>query len=594
MPPVWNLSDLYRGTDDPEIDSTLSDASKKAGDFAKKYRGKITGETSSMNILKSIQEYESILNDVAKPGCYAYLVYSVNSIDPKNAALLQKVKKKGIEINEKLIFFELAIVNLPDAKLQALIYDKKLLNYRHFLQKIFKQKPHRLTEVEEKIFNDKYLTSASALNRLFDEELAEQKYDFKNKKLSESQILDFLHSPNVDDRKLSASAFSNGLKKISRRLTFVTNMLLEDKAIGDKYFKYNLPEDSRHLENETDKKSVDAMVKVITDNYPLVHEYYNLKKKVLNLKNIYDYDRYAPITNSRRKFTYAESRDIILNSLKFFSPRFEKIAKEFFDNNWIDARPEKNKRGGAYCMYITPSFHPYIFSNFHNSIGDIETLTHELGHGIHATLARKQTYLNFDWPLTLSETASVFAEMILFNNLKKNLQGREKLGFLMNRIESIFSTVFRQTAMFLFERDVHAMRKKGELATTDISKAWRKRQTEMFGQSVILTPNYDLWWSYIPHFKHTPFYVYAYSFGELLTLSLYAQYMKDGQNFIPKYINFLESGGSKTPGELLQPFNVKLSDPKFWSNGIGIIKDMVNEAQEMHSSLLHKRDISIK
>ncbi|KKT28159.1 MAG: PepF/M3 family oligoendopeptidase [Candidatus Yanofskybacteria bacterium GW2011_GWA2_44_10] len=589
--PDWDLSDLYSSIDDPKIDAALATALKRAGMFEKNYRGKIDDKSDSKQILKAVTEYERILVESNKPGCYAYLEYSVDSVNPRNAALLQKTKKKSIEINQRILFFELALINLSEQKLKHLISDPELKNYKHFLQKILKQKPHRLTEAEEKIFNDKYLTSGSALNRLFDEELAEQKYEFKKKGkivlLNESEILDYLHSPDGQERKLAAQSFTKGIKSISRRLTFVTNMLAEDKSISDKYFKYTRPEDSRHLDNETTKETVDTMINVVVKNYSLVQEYYQLKKKILKLKNIYDYDRYAPLSVSKKKYDYSEAKDIILDAFESFSPKFAHLANDFFEKKWIHAKPEKNKRSGAYCMYVSPELHPYVFLNYNYSIDDIETLAHELGHGVHASLARKQTYLNFDWPLTVAETASVFGEMILFDHLKEKLPDRERFSLLLRRIESTFATVFRQTAMFLFERDLHEARKNGEMTSETISALWRKRQAEMFGRSVALTPDYDLWWSYIPHFKHTPFYVYAYAFGELLSLSLYAKYKKEGKSFVSKYITLLKNGGLKSPDDLLEPFKIKLSDPEFWMGGVEIIRSLVVEAEKIYSSRLH-------
>jgi oligoendopeptidase F len=366
-------------------------------------------------------------------------------------------------------------------------------------------------------------------------------------------------------------------------LTYITNILLEDKGIDDRLRRFPTPEAGRHLGNEIDQQTVDTMAEVVVQNYGLVQEFYGFKKQVLGLRRLYDYDRYAPVTRSHVKFSFDQAREMILTAFRAFSPVVGDAAAEFFHRRWIDAPPRYGKTGGAFCHYVTPDVHPYVFMNYTGDARSVLTLAHELGHGVHAYLARRQTYLNFSWPLTIAETASVFGEMVVFENLKDALPSRqEKFALHFGKIEEIFATVFRQISLYRFEQDLHRdRRERGELPVEAINALWRRRQEEMFGRSVTLTPDYDIWWSYIPHFVHTPFYVYAYAFGELLTLSLYARYRREGRPFVDRYLEMLAAGGSKSPRELLEPMGVDLTRRDFWQGGMEIIRQMIKEVERL-------------
>lgn len=583
--PRWNLSDLFKSVDDPKIDATLATQLKRAQAFNKKYRGTITGKRSTQEIAKILKEYEAILQEAWKPEIYAALVHAADSKNPKHGALLQKTEQRGMEISSELLFLELELVKVDQKRLQSWIKDPKLERYRHYLEKELLWKPHRLSEPEEKLMKDLSLTGRSAFTRLYDEELSRHTYKRPGdtKDYSQEQLLDLLHHPKQSERKRAAEGYTQGLREQLHRLTFVTNTLLQDKKTTDRYRRFDSPEQSRHLANEIDQATVDAMTSAVTERFDIVQDFYKFKRKLLGLPTLYDYDRYAPLASKEHPVSFAEAKTIILDAFTKFSPRFAKLAQAFFDNGWIDAPQLPGKRGGAFCMFATPDLHPYVFVNFSGNTKQVLTLAHELGHGVHASLARKQNLLHFDMPLTVAETASIFAEMVTFDAMKAKLTDpKERLTLIAGKIEEVFATVFRQTTMYKFEQEIHAMsRQKGELTSDEIGTVWRKHQTNMFGSSVKLTKDYDIWWSYISHFIHTPFYVYAYAFGELLTLSLYAEYKKRGPSMVEDYLAFLEAGGSKSPDELVKPFGINLHDKTFWQGGIKLIEEMVKEAKNL-------------
>lgn len=583
--PRWNLTDLFTGIDDPKIEAALKKQLARAQTFARTYRGTITPKRTASEIAKILKEYETILQEAWKPELYAMLVHSADSKKPEHGALLQKTEKGGMEISKELLFLELELVQVDEKTLQRWIKNPSLTRYRHYLDKELAWKPHRLSETEEKIMKDLSLTGRSAFTRLYDEELSHHAYRLPkdNKEYTQEHLLDLLHHPKQHVRKQASESMTQGLREQLRRLTFVTNTLLQEKMITDRYRRFDSPEASRHLANEIDQATVDAMTSVVAERFDIVQDFYTFKRKLLGLSKLYDYDRYAPVSHREESIPFSQAKLVVLDAFTKFSPRFAQLAQEFFDRGWIDAPQAPGKRGGAFCMFGTPDLHPYVFVNYSGNTKQVLTLAHELGHGVHASLARKQNLLHFDMPLTLAETASVFAEMITFDAMKAKLKDpKQRLTLLMQKIEEVFATVFRQTTMYRFEKDVHALaRTKGELTSDEISLLWRKHQTAMFGRSVTLTKNYDIWWSYISHFIHTPFYVYAYAFGELLTLSLFAAYKQRGSAMVDDYLAFLEAGGSKSPDELLKPFGINLRDKEFWRGGMKLIEAMVEEAKQL-------------
>lgn len=591
--PVWNLSDLYKGIDDPEIGQVFQDSRTRADAFEKQYRGVIGNSISVETLFAAFQEYESIFMSSVKPLIYASLVHAADSLDQKNGAFVQKMQAEYTKIYQSLLFFELDLLKLEEANLHALADAPELSDYRHYLRKLLLQKPHRLSEAEERIFVDMGRTGRSAFVRLFEEEFAFKKFNVqiegKVEEWPEEKVLDMLSGQDRERRKTGADALTAGLQDQLRRITYIFNVLGEDKEIQDQYARFPTPEASRHMAEEVSQEMVDVMVDVVSDNYGVVQDFYQFKKGVLGLEELFDYDRYAPIPTgeAERKFSYDEGKKIILDSYHKFSPLFGDTAEKFYAGSWIDAAPRQGKRGGAFCSFVTPDLHPYVLTNYTGKPKSVLTLAHELGHGVHACLMREQTLLNFDTPLVVAETASVFGEMLVFDSLRNTITDpKEKFALYMIKIEEIFATVFRQQVMYKFEQDFHrARREKGELSSEEIGELWIGRQKEMFGDSVNLRDDYKIWWSYIGHFFHTPFYVYAYVFGELLVLALYEKYLEaeNKQDFVDTYTTMLKAGGSKSPQELVEPFGFNLSDKQFWQGGMEVIKRLIVEAKSLNS-----------
>lgn len=585
--PSWDLRAFYKSINDPKIMKDLGVSLILAKKFAGKYRKDINEELSPATLVKILRKYESIILKSVKPQIFSQLVFEADSSDPIHSASLQKTMDGINEVQKELLFLEILLVNLSEKKLNQYISDKKLHNYKHYLENLLKSKPHRLTEAEEKILADKNLTSSHAFIKLFNQYLARKKFNIKingkERELSEEQTLNLTYNSNRAMRKNAADALTKGLKEESFILTSITNTLSNDKAIENRLRKFKIPEESRHLSNEIDQRVVDAMVFAVTNNYKIVSDFFVFKKKLLKLDKLHFYDRYAPVAGYEKKFSYKDAQQLITKTFDKFSPIFGGIAKKFFDKNWIDAPPRFGKRGGAFCSMNTPDTHPAILTNFLGKYKDVSTLAHELGHGVNGYLMRKQTPLNFDHPLTLAETASVFCEMLLFEEVLASLDSKQaRLSLYADKLGGIIATVFRQTAMFKFEQELHKQRAiQGELTTGEINQIWLKTQQEMHGGSVELTLDYGYWWSHIPHFIENPFYVYAYAFGELMALSLFAIYKNEGQRFVDKYIELLSAGSSASPQELLKPFGINLRDKTFWEQGINYISAMFSEAKSL-------------
>ncbi len=587
--PSWNLSDLFSSIDDPAIERCLRKAERLVRAFVLAYKGKLSKKAASALALKRIlRQYEAVFVCALKPIEYAQLLFAEDLSKPERGAFLQSMRVRYLSIQSETVFFELELLTLPDAVLKKLSRHPQLQEYANYLVKLINSKPHRLSEREERLLDQKSLTGRSAFVRLFDEEISLKKFSLnmrgKVKELSETQLLDMLYSKVRAERKAAAKSLTAGLKEESRRLTYITNTLAEDKAIDDKLRNFATPAAARHLANEISQDMVDVMSSAVTSHYGIVQDFYRFKAKVLGVGKLFDYDRYAPVSSASVKMPYAAARKNILDSFRAFSPRYAEIASLFFDKQWIDAEQRKGKRGGGFCSYATPDLHPYVFLNYSGSLREVFTLAHELGHGVHGYLMRDRGILNADTPLTIAETASVFAEMLLFEQLKREAKSPQDLfALITGRIEGIFATVFRQISMYNFEQDLHAERRRcGELSTERINALWCKRQKEMFGSAVEITPEYAYWWSYIPHFLHTPFYVYAYSFGELMTLSLFSQYKREGEPFVEKYLALLAAGGSLSPEGLVKPLGISLKGRSFWEGGLALIAELVSEAKAVY------------
>ncbi len=589
---TWDLSDLYSGLKDKKIQRDINDLFKRSEEFEKKYRGRINSTKLTPKILlNAVEDLEYISERIGKLLSFAYLVFAGDTGNPENGAFLQMIQEKSTEARKHLMFFELEWIKLSNKKVSKLLGSKILASHKHFLEQERKYKPHSLSEAEEKILDEKANTGSLAFKRLFDEVLNNVRFniklDGKLQSLSETEILALLYDPDRNKRKAASKSLTAGLKDNAHVLTFIFNTLVQDHSLNDRLRSFEDPMDSRNLSNEIDKGTLDSLMTSCEKNYDMVDTYYGLKKKLLGLKKFYDYDRYAPISDETEIINYKKGREIILSSFNTFSPKMANIAQKFFDKNWIDAEVRDGKRGGAFSHGTVPSAHPYVFTNYTGRMRDVMTLAHELGHGVHQYLSRTQGYFHSDTPLTTAETASVFAEILVFHKLMETEKNPKiKLALICGKLEDIFATVFRQVVLTRFEELLHhARRKHGELTTENINELWAQANSAMFGKSVEMTDDYRNWWMYIPHFIHSPFYCYAYSFGELLVLSLYSMYVKEENAFVPRYIELLSSGGSDAPEVLLERVGVNIKDPDFWQGGLDLLREMVDEALALSESV---------
>lgn len=585
---TWDLSELYAGIDDPKIVADLAQALKLADEFAAVYRGRVTADFTAAELAAAMGAAEALLDLAYRPACYAQLVFAADTADAKTGALMQMVQEKTTEIGNKILFFDLAWLALDDAHAKRLVDDPRLARYRHHLLNIRKYKPHKLSEPEEIIVNEMDNTGSSAFQRLFDELLGSLRCKVPlpsgEVDLSEEETLALLHDSDRAKRKAGADGLTAALLANKRILTFIFNTLVQDHAVSDRLRRYPDPMASRHLANEIRPETVEAMLAACDRHNPTVHRYYKIKAKLLGIKDFTDYDRYAPLSaGDDAVVPFAEARDTVLTSYRTFSPDMADIAQKFFDQKWIDAEVREGKRGGAFSHGMVPSAHPYVFANYTGGRRDVMTIAHELGHGVHQYLARKQGIFHADTPLTMAETASVFGEMLVFQRLLKDTPDKKaKLALLCGKLEDSFATVFRQAVMTRFEQKLHAARRgQGELTTEAINGFWLETNQAMFGDAVKLRDDYGYWWMYIPHFVHTPFYCYAYTFGELLVLALYAKYEQTGGAFVPKYLDLLASGGSDTPEALLAKVDIDVNDPAFWEGGLSLLGRMVDQVEAL-------------
>jgi oligoendopeptidase F len=534
-------------------------------------------------LARLLQEYEQILELSGKAGTFAYLHWSTNTEDPARGALLQRLQEHTSQLQQQLLFFELEWAHVKDKRAQEVMMDPALAHYRFWLTLARRYRPHLRSEAEEKILAEKAVTGRNAWIRFFEEVHSGARYTLEGEELPQQSVLTKLYEPDRTQRQRAAEAFTAGLQNMRRVNTYVFNNLLADKASDDRLRSYPTWISARNLANQIDDSTVDALVQAVRGRYGIVARYYTLKKKLLRLEELFDYDRYAPLPTANRRYQWQEAKQMVLEAYSGFHPEMGEIAVSFFKKNWIDAAVLPGKRGGAYSHGAVPSVHPYIFMNFEGTPRHVMTLAHEMGHGVHQYLSREQGILSADTPLTTAETASVFGEMLVFQKLmsvEKDPQVR--LSMLVQKIEDTFATVFRQAAMNRFEEAIHeARRAEGELTTDHFNELWMKTQKEMFEGSVTLTDNYSVWWSYIPHFIHSPGYVYAYAFGELLVLALYARYQESATSFPSAYRDLLAAGGSNWPEELVRPLGVDLKDPTFWDKGLGMIEEFVEQAESM-------------
>ena len=575
----WNLKDLYKSIDDPNVKKDKDLVSRQTKTFIKKYKGKIASKKSTGTLVhNALKEYEQILERLCWLVCYANFLHSKDTKSTNIGKFYQNIEEFYTNTTSDLVWLKL---ELTKSRISA---DE----YSYFLEKTRRKKPFLLSEKEEFILTKKTQTSVGAFNRFFDEKQAQLTFeieiDKKVKTINSSELGAILKKH--PDRKLRKKATLIAAKKYrdnSHFYTFVLNTLLLDKQITDDLRKHKSAQEATYLSDDVDKKIVEAMTDAVVNNYPLAERYYRKKAKILNLTRLHEWDRYSYVKQSGNKYSWSEAKKIILNSFYGFDEQFGKIAKEFFENDWIDAKTTKNKRDGAYCGYLTPSKHSYIFMNFTGELEDIMTLAHELGHGIHAYLSRGNSMLHFSPSTVTAEIASTFAESLVFDELYKNRGSSDfKINLLAEKIQSNFATVFRQTAFHLFESDIHDHRRtKGELSTEEFGEYYQKRLQDSFRKGLDLTKDHEYFWMPILHFYHYNFYVFSYAFGELLAMSLFDLYKREKKNFVKKYIDILKMGGSASPKDILKAINQDITKENFWQSGLDLLENYIEKFEKL-------------
>lgn len=569
---AWDLEPLLPSPGDTGVDTLLDEADAVTAKIVP-FRGRI-GECSTDAIVELVNLVASLSELIGRASSYAGLRFATDTVDPTRGALMMRVEERATAMSTQLVFFELEWAALDDAAADAHLADPRLEFASHHLHSVRRYRPHLLTEPEEVMLTEKNITGASAWVRLFDELESAITLELDGETMSLEGGLSKLASPDPETRRAAAEAVTAGLAPGLRTRAYVFNTLLADKNVDDRLRKFPSWIASRNLSNEASDESVAALVEAVQGRYSIPQRWYRLKAQLLGVERVHDYDRMASIASSETEFGFTEARELVLDSYASFSPDLASIAERFFDEQWIDAPVRPGKRPGAFCAYTVPTHHPYVLLNWTSRRRDVLTLAHELGHGIHAYLARPQGVFHQGTPLTLAETASVFGETVTFGRLlSATTEPHERLALLAENLEGQIATVFRQIAMNRFEDSVHrARREEGELSVEDFNAHWIATQSAMLGDSVELTEGYHTWWSYIPHFIATPGYVYAYAYGQLLALAVYAQYEERGAAFVPKYLELLAAGGSRSPEELGSIVGVDLADPAFWDGGLDIVE----------------------
>jgi oligoendopeptidase F len=581
---AWDLDPLLDGAGEGAagVEALLDDALERATAFAAAHAGKVAaldgpGLAAAMRELAVLQEL------VGRAGSYAMLRFTTATADPERGALLQRVQERGTQIETALLFFELEWAGLEDDQAEALLAHEGLDFCRHHLRTARRYRPHLLSEPEERILAEKSLTSSSAWSRLFEEQAAAIAVDLPgaDEPVALEIALSRLFSGDRDERRTTAEAVTAALQPGLRVRGFVLNTLLAEKMVDDRLRSYPHWLASRNLSNEASDESVAALIEAVRGRYELPRRWYRLKAGLLGVDRLADYDRMAAVTDEDESIPWARAKDMVLDSFEDFSPDLAASARAFFDERRIDAPVRPGKRGGAFCSYTVPSAAPYVMLNYTSRRRDVLTLAHELGHGVHASLARPQGVYHFATPLTLAETASVFGETLVFGRLLDEAPTpASRLGLLAESIEGSIATVFRQVAMNRFEHLAHTERREqGELSIERIGALWAESQRELLGDAVEVTEGYHSWWSYVPHFINSPGYVYAYAYGQLLALAVYGRYEEEGERFAPAYLDLLAAGGSKPPEELGRMVGIDLADPGFWDRGLDLVERQLEAAE---------------
>ncbi|MBK19370.1 MAG: oligoendopeptidase F [Rhodospirillaceae bacterium] len=579
--PTWDLKDLYAGPKSNVLKRDLTSAKKDSAAFHKKYFGKI-GKLSGNALGSAVQAYEIIDETLSRIMSYAQLVHAGNVADPEIGRFYQTTQETVTDIAAHLVFFTLEINQISDRELKKKLKSPKLAYYASWIRDVRLFKPHELGEEMERLLHDKRVAGRAAWNRLFDETMARMRIDIDGKQKTTEEVLHSLTDNDGAVRKKAARALGKTFGDNVQLFSLITNTLAKDKEIDDRWRNYVRPQSSRNLANHVEDEVVEALSAAVQRSYPdLSHRYYKLKARWFGKRKIDYWDRNAPLPDIGGKdIPWESARDLVLDAYGSFSPELAKVGKQFFDKPWIDAEPRPGKAGGAFAHPTVPSAHPYLLVNYMGRPRDVMTLAHELGHGCHQVLAGPQGQLKSGTPLTLAETASVFGEMLTFRSLLANeTNPKRRKGMLAGKVEDMLNTVVRQIAFYEFELRVHNERRDGELSADRICEIWMDVQSESLGPAIRFHDEYKYYWTYIPHFIHSPFYVYAYAFGDCLVNSLYAVYEKAEEGFAERYLDMLRAGGTLHHKELLAPFGLDASDPEFWSKGLGVVSGLIDELE---------------
>ena len=586
--PLWNLTHLYPSQTSDEFRADLEKAAADSLAFEARWKGKLAAAATTVGengLAAALGEMEALEDLLGRIASYAGLTYYSDMTDPANGKFFGDVQAKLTDLSAHLLFFPLELNRIEDAIIDAaMVKDAALAHYRPWIVDLRKDKPFQLEDRIEQLFLEKSMTGAAAFNRLFDETLASLRFRVADQELPLEATLNMLQDADPLVREQAAKALSQTFKDNIRIFVLVTNTLAKDKEISDRWRGFEDIADSRHLANRVEREVVDALAEAVREAYPrLSHRYYAMKAKWLGMEQMNYWDRNAPLKETPdRLIPWNEAKDTVLSAYGAFAPEMAEIAGRFFDEQWIDAPARPGKAPGAFAHPTVPSAHPYVLLNYLGKPRDVMTLAHELGHGVHQVLAWAQGPLMCQTPLTLAETASVFGEMLTFRTLlDRTSDSKERKAMLAQKVEDMINTVVRQIAFYQFERKVHTARKEGELTAEKIGELWLSVQSESLGPAIRISEGYESWWAYIPHFIHSPFYVYAYAFGDCLVNSLYAVYQNAEEGFQQKYFELLKAGGTKHHSELLAPFGLDATDPSFWAKGLSMIEGLIDELEAL-------------
>ena len=586
--PEWNLSDLYAGIDAPEVSRDLQKMDADCVAFETDYKGKLAEHVAKDDggqwLAEAVKRYEAIDDLAGRLGSYAGLVHAGDSVDPAISKFYGDVSERLTAASVHLLFFGLELNRVDDVVIERALQTPSLAYYRPWIEDLRKDKPYQLEDRVEQLFHEKSQSGYAAWNRLFDETISGLRFKVGGKELAIEPTLNFLQDRAPEKRKAAGQALAKTFKDNERTFALITNTLAKDKEISDRWRGFQDVADSRHLNNRVEREVVDALVGSVRAAYPrLSHRYYALKAGWFKKKKLAHWDRNAPLPFAATgTIAWPEARNMVLTAYRGFSVEMADIAERFFTDRWIDAPVRPGKAPGAFSHPTTPSAHPYVLMNYQGKPRDVMTLAHELGHGVHQVLAAKNGALMAPTPLTLAETASVFGEMLTFRRLlAQTTNSKQRQALLAGKVEDMINTVVRQIAFYSFERAIHTERKNGELTAQRIGEIWLSVQGESLGPAIDIRPGYENFWMYIPHFIHSPFYVYAYAFGDCLVNSLYAVYENASDGFAERYLAMLAAGGTKHYSELLKPFGLDATDPKFWDGGLSVIAGMIDELETM-------------